>query len=316
MALNVLLLGASGFVGARLLSSLVEAGHDIRVLSRKTHAGNHDFIEYVHGDLIDRELDLDQLLLDCDVVYNCAGEVRNESAMRDLHVQAIKDMLDAIGRSTRESARKLHFVQLSSVGAYGSMRGDRVVTEATPCNPKGTYEVTKTEADELIISSAQRGHFTFSIIRPSNIFAADMPNSSLRQLASMVKRGLFFFVGPSGAISTYVHVDDVVDVLLKAGFDERARNNIYNVSNDCPLEAMIGGLAVAMGVAKPRCRFPEFLVRMAVNFTPLFMSTPVTQERIDSLVSRTSYSMNKLKSELGFVPLRSVPDHIGEVISK
>ena len=314
--MKVLLLGASGFVGARVLSSLIEAGHDVRVLSRKPHAEKHGLIEYVRGDLVDRELDFDQLLLGCDVIYNCAGEVRNESAMRDLHVEAIRNMLPAISRSMGKSARKLHFVQLSSVGAYGSARGERVVTETTPCKPKGTYEVTKTEADELIVSSSQQHGFTFTIVRPSNIFAADMPNSSLRQLANMIRRGLFFFVGPRGAISTYVHVDDVVDVLLKAGFDERARNNIYNVSYDCPLEEMVEGLAAAMGVAKPRYRVPEFLVRGAVKFTSLFMSTPVTQERIDSLVSRTTYSMNKLKSELDFTPMHSVPEHIGEVIPK
>jgi len=313
---KVLIFGASGFVGARLLASLVLAGHDVRILSRRSNYDSHDSIEYICGDLVSGDLDFDRLVQGCDVIYNCAGEIRNESAMHDLHVGAMQKILASISRQKREPTNKIHLVQLSSVGAYGSARGRRVVDESTPSNPKGPYEKTKTEADELIIKSAATGSFTFSIIRPSNIFAADMPNSSLRQLASLIKRGLFFFVGARGAISTYVHVDDVVDVLIKAGIDERAKNNIYNVSNDCPLEALINGLADATGVPYPKYRFPEFLVRMGAYFTRFIMSAPVTQERIDSLVSQTTYSTEKLKTELGFVPKRSVPVHIGEVVSK
>jgi nucleoside-diphosphate-sugar epimerase len=47
---------------------------------------------------------------------------------------------------------------------------------------------------------------------------------------------LFFHVGSREAVATYIHVDDVVDVIQQAVFKERTENEIYNVSNDCSVE--------------------------------------------------------------------------------
>jgi len=80
----------------------------------------------------------------------------------------------------------------------------RAVTEDTELNPVGEYEQTKAVSDWLILEAARRDVVAPTIIRPSIVFGADMPNPSLRQLADVVRRGLFFHVGHRDAVATYI----------------------------------------------------------------------------------------------------------------
>jgi len=188
------------------------------------------------------------------------------------------------------------------------------VTEDTLPRPLGEYEATKTLSDELVIQASESDLITYSIVRPSNVFGEAMPNQSLRQLGEIVRRGLFFYVGQPGAVAPYVHVDDVVEALIRCGTDHRAKRMIFNISNDCLLEDMINGIASAFNVPRPRLRLPESGVRVATCIIGKVMTTPLTQERINALVARTRYPYLKIERELGFIPRISVPDAIGEVV--
>lgn len=317
--MKIAITGGSGFIGRRLLDALVFQGHTVNVLSRKAELVPRAGVQTVQGDLTRADCPLDQFLRGCEVVYHCAGEVRDATRMRKLHLEGTRRLLEAALAEAAQWGREIHWVQLSSVGAYGPAEGaahaERVVTEETPIRPIGEYEITKTLSDELVIRSCKPGLMSYSIVRPSNVFGADMSNGSLYALGKMVRRGLFFYVGPSGAIAPYVHVDDVVEVLRLCGTEQRAKGMTFNISNDCRLEEMIEGMAAALGVNKPQRRLPEAVVRMVVRVVSTVAALPLTQSRIDALVGRTRYPFRKLERELGFIPRRAVPDAMAELLA-
>jgi len=312
--------GANGFIGRHLVSLLVAQGHSVSVLTRNPKADFPSGINIVVGDLAAPKPIENAALADCDVVFHCAGENWNLSLMRKLHVDGTRNLLNAVGRIAEERGRKIHWVQLSSVGAYGfpkELRNiDCIVTENTPEVPVGEYEVTKTESDRLVIEAAKSGALTFSILRPSKVLGREMRDQSIRTLIKFVKSGMFFYVGKPGAIATYVHVDDVVAALLKCGTDARAQGQVYNLSNDCSLEEMIQAIATALGVRSPRIRLPEGLVRGIVEAVSRIVPFPLTQERINGLVRRTRYSTDKIERELNFKASRHVPDVMRELVTE
>ncbi|MDI2591267.1 NAD(P)-dependent oxidoreductase [Pseudomonas sp. 681] len=316
--MRVLLTGAKGFIGSRLLTCLCEAGHHVRVVTRTVFKCDFESVEVVHADLTSADVDYDALLSGCDVVFNCAGEIRDEKLMRSLHVDATELMVLAANRlATRE--RPVHFVQLSSVGAYGPAQGAvRLVDELTIENPKGPYEETKTIADSLVVKNRGNEFYSYAILRPSNVFGKSMSNNSLRQLGRFVSKGKFFYVGNSKktAIATYVHVDDVVAALMLCGFDVRSKCEVFNISNDCAFSDMINGIADAQGVARPKWSFPEAPLRLMISILNLFFRLPVTQERIDALVARTSYPSTKMQRVFGFKPEREVPIAVAELFEE
>ncbi|MEB2625107.1 NAD-dependent epimerase/dehydratase family protein [Pseudomonas sp. YuFO8] len=310
--MKVLVLGANGFIGSRLVDRLLEEGHQVRILTRTQGKVSNKNTEAFVGDLKDQNLDFVALLDGCEVIFNCAGEIRNENLMHELHVASTQRFLKAITEQT--SSQTVHWVQLSSVGAYGSVPNvERIVTEETEVNPKGQYEVTKTLADQCIVSMPKNGQFTFSILRPSNVFGPGMPNNSIRQLIGIVRRRLFFYVGFKDSISTYIHVDDVVSALMLCGFDGRAKGEIFNISNDCPLRDVIAGIAVGVAVSPPKVVLPESLVRLGVSVASVLTKGLITQERVNALTARTRYPFKKIETVLGFVPRKHVPENICDI---
>lgn len=316
--MKVLLVGGAGFIGKKLSHLLLEAGHEVRALSRSRRSGYGDDsrIEWLQLDLLDCNCDLDAAVAGCSLVFNCAGELHDETLMEALHVDATARLLAASKREAVISGRTLHWVQLSSVGAYGppvSASVERTITEESVLAPRGVYEVTKTRADDLVIGSAKPGVLTFSILRPSNVFGAGMPNGSLRQWGRIIQRRCFFYVGAPGAISTYVHVEDVVEALMLCGFKPAAQGQVFNLSNDCFQEELVNAIACHLGIGRPFLRLPEALVRTLARERGWLKCFPLTQARVDSLVGRTHYKCQKLEVVLGYRPSRAIPDYIGEV---
>ena len=73
-------------------------------------------------------------------------------------------------------------------------------------------------------------------------------------------------------------------------------------------------MASAVSVKNPRLRFPEFFVRGGVSLLSKFIKLPVTNDRIDALVTRTHYPYTKLIQELNFRPEKPIPEIIQEVV--
>jgi nucleoside-diphosphate-sugar epimerase len=317
--MQVCVTGANGFIGQGLVAALYRQGFSIRVLTRRSDCVFPDGVQVVRGDLTSPNCPVDQFLVGCEVIFHCAGEISDVPTMQLLHIDGTRRLLQATLKEAAKS-QTIHWVQLSSVGAYGppedGARTNRIVTEDTRPRPVGEYEATKTRADELVMQASEGGLMTYSIVRPSNVLGAMMSNQSLRGLIAMVRRGLFFYIGEPGAVATYVHVDDVAAALMRCASEPKARGQIYNLSNDCLLEDLIKYIVPLLGVRSPRIRIPESLIRTAVGLFEGRMSIPLTQPRIDALVNKTRYPSDKIVSELGFKFSKPMPAAIEDLIKE
>lgn len=301
--------GGSGFIGRVLIDHLLTEGWDVTVLSRRAaQTTSPGKLRHVQGDLLEAGPHLGELLRGSDVLFHCAGELYRPAIMEALHVGGTRNLLQAIAEQA--PTVRPHWVQLSSVGAYGPPQmgasEPRVIEEGTPPHPVGPYETTKTQADELVLAAGQAGLITQTIVRPANVFGEAMTNQSLRALLQMIRRGLFFYIGKPGAIANYVHVEDVVAALIACARHPNARGQIYNLSNDCTLETLAEGSARAFDVRPPSLHIPESAMRMIAYMGSALPRFPLTNERINALVSRTRYPSDKIERELGIKATISV----------
>jgi nucleoside-diphosphate-sugar epimerase len=310
--------GANGFIGKQLLQDAVSQFEEVRVLSRKKlQFKDFSNVTSIQGDLSSSAIDLTDALKDCDIIFHCAGEIKNPSLMKALHVDGTARLLDAAKTEAKRRNRSIHFVHLSSVGVYGPpsvASQHRVVTEETTFNPKGEYEVTKAQSDLLVLEAAREGVLTYTILRPSNVIGKGMSNQSLRKLAFLMKKNLFFPIGKLDGIATYVHVKDVSLALLKCGQDSRAINKIYNLSHDCPMESMLSAMSRTYGKELSSLRVPEKFIRVISTVSNKVVRTPLTKERIDALVIKTEYPTTKIQNQLQFKCQYDIPTVISEVI--
>jgi nucleoside-diphosphate-sugar epimerase len=311
-----LVTGANGFIGRLLVQKLLDIGFSVRILTRSAPKSSLDNVEVVIGDLTS-EFDLSDIAIDCNVIFNCAGEINHQEKMFALHVEGTRKLIDAVNKSFMIDGNLKHWVQLSSVGAYGSSLTPgmkRVVSELSELKPIGVYEVTKTLADEMILEAANEAKMTYTILRPSNVVGMSMPNSSFSGLLSAISKRRFFFIGSKKSISTYIHVDDVVDALIACGTNKKAHNQIFNLSNDCNLYEIVNNVSLFSGFNPNFLCLPEKPLRFLVRIISWFIRFPLTKTRIDSLVSRTTYPWTKIKDILGFSPKRFIPEFAVEYL--
>jgi nucleoside-diphosphate-sugar epimerase len=293
--MKIAITGGSGFIGRKLVSRHLSQGDELRVFSRRAPGESDDsrgLLKRYQGDLLTYE-ELESFVDGVDVLYHCAGEIRDENRMKTLHVDATQRLIKAAtGRIGR-------WVQLSSVGAYGKII-EGSVNEQTELNPSGMYEITKVDSDDLVSRAARDGAFECVVLRPSNVYGADMSNQSLYSFIEMIRRGWFFFIGEPGASANYIHVGNVVEGLLRCGMQDAARGQIYNLSDQRTMEQFVATIAKTLGKTMPVLRLPEWPVRQSAKLLGNIKSFPLTVARVDALTGRAIYAIDKIEKELNY----------------
>lgn len=305
--MKVAITGGSGFLGRRLAAAHLQRGDEVRLLSRGRKDGQGDDGRWFQGDL-SAEGDFRAFVDGVDILYHCAGELRDESRMAALHVDGTRRLIEAA------SGRIGRWVQLSSVGVYGA-RGAVSVTEDAPLNPANHYEKTKADSDRLVLAAAASQSFPLVILRPSIVFGPGMPNRSLHQLAGMIRRKLFFFIGPPGASANYVPVDNVIDALLACGEHPAAPGKVYNLSAWTTMENFVAALAGAMKVPVPTLRLPLLPMKLLAAVAERVPGSPLSRARVEALSSRTRFPDDKIRRELGFQHHLGLEEALGQMFS-
>lgn len=303
--------GGSGFVGKKLIQNLLRRGYSVKVLTRKKDRVFPKGVEVVLGDLQSPTSDLRFFLSGSDILFNCAGETRSPKSMKKTHIGGTKRIINALSDEFMLSGKKIHWVQLSSIGVYGKAlvcpNEKRLVNEQSKINPVNIYETTKAKADKLIIEAAKKKHFTYSILRPSGIVGLEMTNRSFGRLIKSILSYPFFYIGFNETILNYIHVDDVVRALILCSQRQKAHNQIFNLSNDCELSNLVFHVRYGASKSFKIFRIPESIVRLLILFIPSFLRLPLNQRVIDVLVSRTQYKTAKISKILEFKPKKFIP---------
>jgi nucleoside-diphosphate-sugar epimerase len=303
----VAITGGTGFVGTEVARAHLDRGDDVRVLSRHQSISVAG-IRLVRGDLVHGDVP-PSFLAGADVLYHCAGELRDEDRMHALHVEGTRRLLTLARGSVGR------WVHLSSVGVYGPRRGG-TITENTPEAPVGRYEVTKAQSDSLVREAHARGTVEAVIVRPSNIFGPTMRNRSLFHLIASIDRGVFFFIGPRGASANYIPVENVVDALLLSASAPSAAGCVFNLSAYTRMEAFVAAIASALGKAPPRLRIPRLPVRAVAAALSIVPGWPLSVSRVDALSTRTVYSTALIESQLGYRPRVSIHDALERTVAE
>jgi len=293
--MKIAITGGSGFIGRHLIESLSASGHSINALSRRKMSSENKMLSWHQGDLSDDDV-LTKLVSECDVVCNCAGETTNPDMYTQVNYEGTKSLYKAC---STEGVTK--YIQLSSTGVYGR-RKNGIIDERSDLLPVNDYEESKTIADTWLLK--QSGP-KVTILRPTNVYGKDMPNNSLRQLVSALERGMFFFIGGHDAITSYVHVDNVVNAILNVTESKTVinTNEAYNISDDVLLEDFVFMMSSAIAKGRPRIRLPRLPVVLLLFFVEkvIPIKLPLTLSRIHFLTKTSTYSVEKFMNRFCWV---------------
>lgn len=304
---RIAITGATGFLGRRLVPKLVAAGYDVRLATRAA-SREEEQISLFQIDLVTAcDASLGSFLSGCDTLIHMAGEIVDESKMYALHVDSTRRLANAA-----TAAAVPRWLQLSSCGVYGSVRSGTVV-ESCAKFPIGEYETTKWQSEQIACRWACENDKQVTILRPSIIWADDMPNNSLRSLIGAISSGLFFYVGRPGANYPAVHADDVADAILLA-IQNPSKCAAFNVSENIPIETLVSTIADILRLPAPWIRVPEFMARLLATTSTIIPAMPLTPGRVDALCSHAIFSSEAIKASLGWQPKVQLRDGLDGLV--
>jgi nucleoside-diphosphate-sugar epimerase len=243
----VLVLGASGFLGGRLVERLaVERGAAVRMLVRRVSTGAPAVrfpVEVQVGDLLDTGA-VARAMVGCDVVFNCAKGTGGDAARRRaVDVDAAGQVVEA---ASRVGARVVHVSTFAvyDLPAHGEM------DERTPAAPPGDpYADGKRAGERLALETGTRLRVPVTVIQPTVVYG---PRAGVHaaEILDEMREGRVILVNGGSGICNAVFVDDVVTaLLLAAGTDRGAGDRILVSGGEHPtwaqffgaFERMLGG---------------------------------------------------------------------------
>jgi nucleoside-diphosphate-sugar epimerase len=307
--MKIAITGATGFIGKHLVDRHLLLGDEVRILSRKPRQELKfpASVQVHQGSLLD-DTDLVNFLNGVDVLYHCAAEIKDTSKMDAVNIEGTRRLIYAAQN------RINHWVQLSSTGVYGTIQ-QGIVTEEQELNAQNHYEKSKLESDLLVIKAGKDHLLNYTILRPSNVFGADMPNQSLFKLVRTIDTGRFFFIGSDKANANYIHVENVVEALTLVSRGENTNGKIFNLSDVVSLQQFVEYIAENLKKPVPRLRIPHFPMKVLGMIGNMIPKSPFKLSVINALTNRARYSTEYIEKELGYKPLVSIEQGIKELVA-
>jgi nucleoside-diphosphate-sugar epimerase len=200
---RVLVTGAGGFVGSRLVARLVARGTQVTAVSRSTGASSRKGpARWVHGDVTEPDT-YRSALRGVDGVVHLAARLtaRRVADYEHTNVFGTRCLLETCAEEGRDLQR---VVVVSTVAAMGPGRNGRLLTESDPCRPVTAYGASKLAAEEVALALASR--LPITILRPVFVYGPGDPRGA-SHLEAWLRSPPGSWTSPIRSLSL-VHVDD------------------------------------------------------------------------------------------------------------
>jgi nucleoside-diphosphate-sugar epimerase len=229
----VLVTGATGFIGGRLVERLiVSCGAQVRALVRRSDRAARLArlpADFTRGDILVPE-DVARAAKGCGIIFHCAyGTTGPDELKRAVNVDGTRNVLEAARKTGVR--RVVHF---STVMVYGTPT-DGELREDMPRRHTGDpYGDSKLEAEIVAFEYATKHNLAVSILQPTIVYGPFSTTWTVNILEQLKTTRQILVNGGTGLCNA-VYVDDVVSAALLAAVKREAVGQAFLVSGSAPV---------------------------------------------------------------------------------
>ncbi|AWH89650.1 NAD-dependent epimerase/dehydratase family protein [Limnobaculum parvum] len=294
MKKKVILIGASGFVGTRLIEKTI-SDFDIKNLDKQQ---SHFYPNITTLGDIRNQNSFDSHLEGQDTVILLAAEHRDDvhptSLYYDVNVQGTRNVLAAMDR---KNVKNIIFT--SSVAVYGLNKVNP--DEGHPVDPFNHYGKSKWQAEEVLREWYHRNpqERSLTIIRPTVIFG-ERNRGNVYNLLRQIASGKFAMIGDGNNYKSMAYVGNVVEFIkyrlenLSQGYE------VYNYVDkpDLSMNQLVAEVEKSLGKKIPSFHLPYTLgVLGGFGFDVLSKISgkkyPISSVRVKKFCATTQFDATK-----------------------
>lgn len=300
MSRTVLVTGAAGELGRRLVRRLGGGGWGVRalVLPGDPLRGRLDGIdcEIVEGDVRDSR-SLAAATANADTVLHLAAVIlaKDPNLYETINRQGTANVVAAAA-----SAGVRHFVYVSSASV--------VYPHLTP------YGRSKLDAERVVTEEHGLAH---TIVRPTLVYDENGGQEFMLFRKFLRRFPIVPFIGPGSALKCPVHADDVVEGLARIAGNEACFGKLYNLSGGESISLEdLGKLVLSIeGAERPFLHVPVPLCRaIAGVLAHLMKDPPITPYAIAGFTNDAALDCTQAMKDFGYRP-RGVREGLARCLS-
>lgn len=240
----VLVTGAAGFIGARVVATLIEKGYrNVRCLVRhstdlsRLHAIQEKLsdparLQMITGNL----LSMDECVAaakDVTVIYHLAAGTGIKSFSEAFlnSVVTTRNLLEA----ALQHSKLRRFVNLSSFAVYssrnqaGGVLDERWPIEEQPESRAEAYCYAKVKQDELILEYGKNRGLPYVLLRPGTVYGPG--KRAIPGRVGIDSFGVFLHLGGGNKIP-FTYVDNCAEAIVLAGLKKGIDGEVFNILDD------------------------------------------------------------------------------------
>ncbi|KAB0518340.1 NAD-dependent epimerase/dehydratase family protein [Pseudomonas extremorientalis] len=264
---KVLLTGATGFVGSRLLGLWLEEGRrSIVVGSRSDHADIGTCCQVFNLGGFGADTVWHDALAGVDCVVHLAGRAHVMSQESNALALFRESNTEATLNLARQAAAQgvQRFVFISSIGVNGALTTEQPFSETSVPSPHADYAVSKLEAETGLMQLSKTTEMEIVIIRPPLVYAAHAPGN-FRRLLKLVHSGIPLPFGRVKNSRSMIALENLVDLISVCVDHPAAANQVFLASDGVNFSTaqIIDLLAKGMGRKVRLIPLPVGLLRVS-----------------------------------------------------
>lgn len=321
---RVLITGATGFVGSRLVPALIERGVACHCVVRSPDRAQalpaHPLVTHVVAD-ITRPETLDGIADGCDAVIHLAAEghvsAQSEEAFRRFTAVNVTGT-ESLIRACAAAGTVTRFVHFSSTAAMGLIMKP-LVSEADEPQPATPYQRSKRDSELRALAVGDETGVPVVVLRPCMIYGPG-GTGEFHKMARLMRRGRFPKVGRGRNLTPLVHVEDVAQAAIRAAERGRAGATYLVASDRSPsLDELRGWIMEGWGEKAAYPYVPVwFMYAAAWVFEVVGSMTGrapmATRRNIANTVFDREFSIEAARRDLGFEPSVDLRDGVVETV--
>jgi len=307
----ILVTGATGAVGPRVVAALNDAGYQIRTLSLgPPPAGTWpDGVENQIGD-VTNHITVQSAMQGVDTVIHLAALLHIVNPPPELRKKYervnVGGTTTVVDMAIKADVKRIVF--FSTIAVYGPSDGC-VLNEMSPTRSDTFYAQTKRAAEQIVLNArGADGQPLGTVLRLGAVYGSRI-KGNYERLAYALARHRFIPIGNGLNRRTLVYDKDVGRAAALAVSHPAAGGRIFNVTDGGfhTLNEIIESICSALGRKPPRLSLPVGPTRTLVGFIEkgcraIGLTPPVTREMINKYTEDIAVDGSFIRKELGFMP--------------
>jgi nucleoside-diphosphate-sugar epimerase len=293
---KILVTGATGFVGCRVLELLSKSDSKLVAFGRTAPANGCDFVK---GELTN-SANYSDAVRGCNVVIHIAGRahVMTEDKEQSLGLYREINVFATLALAQKAAAAGVNrFIFISSVKVNGekTKNGHPFVSDDEP-KPEDPYGISKYEAEMGLKKIAAETGMEIVIIRPPLVYGPGV-KANFAAMLNLAKKNLPLPLGAIYNKRSMVALDNLVDLIITCIDHPKAANQTFLVSDDCDVSTTeLLQLMIRTTGGTPR------LIPVPMSWLRVLGKLTGKQAIIDRLCGNLQLDITHTKQTLGWKP--------------